>query len=182
MKPNRRRAAVDIAEREAIAETRRRLYEALERGMPMAEAVAYAQGETPVAPPPVASEPSGAPAPVQSEADLRAARRAVDLAGWEDLPYVPRTAGAPNLKALATQVATGPIRNKADAEAAIRAELDLRAKEDGEQRGAIDIPEGWQGLPLGEQIVIASQFSADEIKTEGDVERVIQTELARRAG
>ena len=178
----RKISSADAAERESIAETRRLYYEGLERGMSIADAVAYSKGEAKLAPAPVKSGQTDAPAPQQSEADLRAAHRAVDLTGWEDLPYVPRTAGAPNLKALATQVATGPIRNKADAEAAIRAELDLRAKEDGEQRGAIDIPEGWQSLSLPEQIVIASQFTSDEIKTEGDVERIIQTELARRAG
>lgn len=47
---------------------------------------------------------------------------------WESLPYLPRSAGEPCLRALASQVSSTPILNKALAIEAIEAEL---ARRDG---------------------------------------------------
>lgn len=179
---NRRRAAVDPAEREAINETRRRFYEALERGLSHDAAVAYSRGEAApaltVAPKPEGGAGDGADC---TTCETREAQRAVDLTGWESLPYIPREAGAPNLKALASQVSNTPIRNKAEAEAAIRAEIALRAKEDAETNAAVAISDGWESLPVEDRIALASKLTTEEVKTEGDAERIIQIELARRA-
>lgn len=49
-------------------------------------------------------------------------------ADWRDLPYLPRSAGEPCLRALASQVSSTPILNKALAIEAIEAEL---ARRDG---------------------------------------------------
>ncbi|PWJ81497.1 hypothetical protein C7441_11029 [Pseudaminobacter salicylatoxidans] len=176
-----RRSAVDTIEREAIAETRRRFMEALERGLSHDEAVAYANGhETlPTAPAPASNTPASTSNP--STVEPREKQRAVDLTGWEELPYVPRSAGAPNLKALASQVSNDPIRNKVQAEEAIRAELALREKEDAEARAAVTIPDGWEALTVGERIALAATLTTDTVETEGDAERVIQIELARRS-
>jgi hypothetical protein len=45
---------------------------------------------------------------------------------WESLPYLPRSAGEPCLRALASQVSSVPILNKALAVDAIKAELARR--------------------------------------------------------
>lgn len=178
---NRRRAAVDPAEREAINETRRRFSEALASGMSHDDATAYANGgkvSLPSAPVQNAQPPEGGKS---DTTESREAQRAVDLTGWESLPYIPREAGAPNLKALASQVSNSPIRNKKEAEAAIQAEIALREKEDAETRAEVAISDGWESLPVDERIALASKLTTEEVKTEGDAERIIQIELARRA-
>lgn len=45
---------------------------------------------------------------------------------WRELPYLPRSAGEPCLRALASQVSDTPIMNKASAIEAIEAELARR--------------------------------------------------------
>ena len=180
MRPNRR-SLVDPAERESINETRRRFSEALASGMSHDDATAYANrgaGSLPAAP---SANPDPSLDSTSPTTDSREAQRAVDLTGWESLPYIPREAGAPNLKALASQVSNSPIRNKKEAEAAIQAEIALRAKEDAEANAAVAISDGWESLSVEERIALASKLTTEEVKTEGDAERVIQIELARRA-
>lgn len=170
-------SAAAAADREAIAATRQRYYDATARGLPMADAIAYANGGE-------LKEPKPEPAkPLQGAQETAEARRAVVIPDdWQTLPYVPRTRGGPNLKAFAAQFSDEPILNKKQAEEAVLAEIALRAKDKAATLSGIVIPDDWQGQPLEDQVKLASQFTAEEVKTAGDVERVIQTELARRAG
>lgn len=177
-----RRAAVDPVEREAINETRRRFYEGLALGMSHDAAVAYSKGKDVAVMAVDPKQEGGAGDGAHcTTCETREAQRAVDLTGWDSLPYIPREAGAPNLKALASQVSNSPIRNKKEAEAAIQAEIALRAKEDAEANAAVAISDGWESLSGEERIALASKLTTEEVKTEGDAERVIQIELARRA-
>ena len=77
------------------------------------------------------------PAPAAPEVDRSTSRTAEPReqqaavpipADWRDLPYLPRSAGEPCLRALASQVSSVPILNKALAIEAIKAEL---ARRDG---------------------------------------------------
>lgn len=191
MKKYRTRPEVDLGEREAVSTIRARYAQALERGMSIEAATAYANGRgeeaasTQVVPPTTITSTKIPDTAYLATAERREQQRAVVIPDdWQSLPYVPRTAGAPNLKALASQVSDTPISNKNEAIAAIEAEIALRAAESDDQGNAPDpvaIPDDWQGLPLPERIALAVNFTDDSVQTEADVERVIQTELARRA-
>lgn len=90
------------AEREAIAAIRRRYYESRTAGVVEAE-------PEPAAAPSRTSEPRSQQAVVVIPADWQ-----------ENLPW-------PSLRSLASQVSDTPIRNRADAVAAIQTELSRRA-------------------------------------------------------
>lgn len=90
--------------------------------------VAAVSATPPVNSPPVApaTEPERRISP---PAEPRAEQLAVAIPDdWRELPYIPRKAGEPSLKSLASRVSDAPIVSKAVAIAAIEAEIEKRAK------------------------------------------------------
>ncbi|MES0071923.1 hypothetical protein [Mesorhizobium sp. M0058] len=101
-----------LRQRDEIAAQRNRYYQARADGFSREEANEIANG-------------AEAPAPVvvaQPDGEI------LIPDNWAALPYLPRAKGGPSLRGLATKLSAQPVKNAAEATAAIEAELARRAE------------------------------------------------------